>query len=81
MPLRPTLLEIYRGLEKIIAPGLKYAPYLYGDVLNAHVNSDVDWLDVGCGHHILPLWRGEEERSMYLPVVATWWESTPTWRL
>ena len=64
MPLRPTLLEIYRALEKIIAPGLKYAPYLYGDVLNAHVNSDVDWLDVGCGHHILPLWRGEEERSM-----------------
>lgn len=64
MSLRSMLLEIYHPLERVIVPGLKYAQYLYQDVLDSHVNSDVIWLDVGCGHHILPLWRGDEEKRM-----------------
>jgi len=64
MPLRSDLFKIYRALERVIAPGLRYAQYLYAEVLDSHVNADVDWLDVGCGHHILPLWRAQEEKSM-----------------
>ena len=64
MLLRSTLFEIYRALEQAIVPGLKYAQYLYEDVLDSHVNGDVDWLDVGCGHHILPVWRAEHERRI-----------------
>jgi ubiquinone/menaquinone biosynthesis C-methylase UbiE len=64
MPIRATLFDIYRALEKIIAPGLKYSHYLYEDVLDSHVKGDVDWLDVGCGHHVLPLWREEQELNM-----------------
>jgi ubiquinone/menaquinone biosynthesis C-methylase UbiE len=64
MSSRSTLFKIYRALEKIIAPGLKYSQDIYEDILNSHVNGGVDWLDVGCGHHILPLWRADQERIM-----------------
>jgi ubiquinone/menaquinone biosynthesis C-methylase UbiE len=64
MRLRTTLFDVYRALEKRIAPGLKYSQYLYEDVLNSHVNGEVDWLDVGCGHRVLPPWRAEEEKSL-----------------
>ncbi len=64
MALRAALFDIYRALQRTIAPGLEYSHSLYEDVLNSHVNGSVDWLDVGCGHHVLPLWRGEEEKNM-----------------
>src|SRR5438477_9819841 len=64
MPLRSTLFEIYRALQKVVAPGLKYSQCLYEDVLNSHVNGEDDWLDVGCGHHVLPPWRAKEKSSM-----------------
>jgi ubiquinone/menaquinone biosynthesis C-methylase UbiE len=64
MRVRSALFGIYRALERIIAPRLKYSQYIYEDVLNSHINGGVDWLDVGCGHHVLPLWRAEQERGM-----------------
>lgn len=64
MPLRPTSFKVYGALEKVITPGLKYSQSLYEEVLNSYVNGDTDWLDVGCGHHVLPLWRAEQEMSL-----------------
>lgn len=64
MQLRPLLFRIYWALEKLIAPGLKYSHALYEDVLASQVHRDTAWLDLGCGHQILPLWRAEQEQQL-----------------
>jgi ubiquinone/menaquinone biosynthesis C-methylase UbiE len=64
MAARQNLEKAYRAVEGVITPGLKYSQFLYEDVLNSHVNGRVDWLDVGCGHQILPPWRGDEETRL-----------------
>ena len=62
--MRSTLYRIYWRLRKAIAPTLKYSQYLYEDVLKGYVNPNVIWLDLGCGHQILPSWRAEQEKNL-----------------
>ncbi len=64
MDIRRSLLGFYWKVRAIVAPTLQYSQYFYEDVLNQHVNRDVAWLDLGCGHQILPDWREEEERRL-----------------
>ncbi len=61
---RSTLYKIYGELRKLIAPSLRYSQYLYEDVLSQYVKPDVNWLDLGCGHQILPAWREDEEKRL-----------------
>jgi SAM-dependent methyltransferase len=61
---RTTLYRIYHGMRKVIAPLLKYSQYLYEEVLSEYVKPDVTWLDLGCGHQILPAWREQEEKRL-----------------
>jgi ubiquinone/menaquinone biosynthesis C-methylase UbiE len=56
--------KIYWRVEGVIAPTLKYSQYLYEDILKFYVNPNVKWLDLGCGHQILPTWRSEEEKHL-----------------
>jgi ubiquinone/menaquinone biosynthesis C-methylase UbiE len=51
-------------MRGVITPSLRYSQYLYEDVLSQYVNPDVTWLDLGCGHQILPAWREQEERRL-----------------
>jgi ubiquinone/menaquinone biosynthesis C-methylase UbiE len=37
---------------------------LYEKVLKEHVNGNTKWLDLGCGHQVLPFWREAEEREL-----------------
>lgn len=62
--MRRSLYRIYWRLRKTIAPTLKYSQYLYEDVLKSYVNEDVSWLDLGCGHQILPSWRAQQEKNL-----------------
>src|SRR6266581_2222108 len=64
MPIRAALLRFYRVLEAIISPGLRYSQYLYEDVLRSQVDDRTLWLDLGCGHNILPAWRAEQEKQL-----------------
>ena len=64
MSVRTTLYKIYGGMRRVIAPSLRYSQYLYEDVLSQYVNPDATWLDLGCGHQILPAWREQEERRL-----------------
>ena len=64
MPIRSLLFKIYWALEKVLVPDLQYAHSLYEQVLMSHVAGDTEWLDVGCGHQILPQWRAEPERQL-----------------
>ena len=62
MNLRARLYKVYWALRSRIAPGLKYSQYVYEDVLKQYVTPQTQWLDLGCGHSMLPKWRENEER-------------------
>ena len=48
--------SVYWWLESVIDPGTRSSQYYYADILNASIGVDSRWLDVGCGHSILPDW-------------------------
>ncbi len=64
MKTRDHLYNIYSGLQVLIVPQLRYSQSLYEDVLDANVSSESDWLDIGCGHQLLPPWRLEQEKVL-----------------
>jgi SAM-dependent methyltransferase len=64
MALRPKLFDIYGRLRDAIAPGLRYSQHFYEQHLAQTVAPDLDWLDLGCGHRVLPEWRASAERAI-----------------
>lgn len=64
MSMRSKFLNIYWGLRRIIAPQLRYSQYVYEEVLRRYVNPYSDWVELGCGHSILPSWRLAEEKQL-----------------
>lgn len=58
------LQKTYEFLKRRIVPQLRYSQSIYEDVLVSSVNEGAAWLDVGCGHHLLPTWRGDSERTL-----------------
>ena len=64
MSLRSTLLRVYWAMRGVIAPKLRYSQESYEDVLTQHVQIGTRWIDIGCGHSILPPWRLEKERRL-----------------
>jgi SAM-dependent methyltransferase len=64
MPLRSKLFDIYGRLRDAIVPGLRYSQHFYEQRLAGAVSKDVDWLDLGCGHRVLPEWRGAAEQGI-----------------
>jgi SAM-dependent methyltransferase len=57
------LLGFYGAAKRLIVPTLKYSQTIYEDMLKKYVNDKTKWLDLGCGHQVLPHWRlGEEKR-------------------
>ncbi len=45
-------------------PGLKHSQSIYNNILKNYVKHDIYWLDLGCGHRILPFWLYEEEKNL-----------------
>ena len=41
-------------LMKLMLPDLVWNQEIYGTLVHRHLNKDSKWLDVGCGHQILP---------------------------
>lgn len=64
MSLERICFDFYRRVQPTLAPGLKYSQTLYEDVLVAEVGQDVTWMDLGCGHQMLPPWRFESEQKL-----------------
>ena len=62
--LRNKLYRLYLATERILAPSLKYAQAIYEDEISSRLKHDITWLDVGCGHHILPPWRESQELAL-----------------
>jgi ubiquinone/menaquinone biosynthesis C-methylase UbiE len=61
---RKALYKLYWKLQAAIAPGLTDSQQDYEDVLDRCAAGELRWLDVGCGHHLLPTWRFEEEKKL-----------------
>jgi ubiquinone/menaquinone biosynthesis C-methylase UbiE len=55
--------KIYWSFEQLIVPGLRNSQYLYKEVLEAHVPRGGRWLELGCGHQILPDWMACSNRT------------------
>ncbi len=64
MSWRDISFRIYWWLEKRIAPELRYAQYDYEETLLKMVPEGAKWLDIGCGHQILPDWRLKQEQEL-----------------
>lgn len=64
MPTRAHLFNIYGRLRDAIVPGLRYSQSLYEERLARSVTPTRDWLDLGCGHRVLPEWRGAAEGTL-----------------
>jgi len=55
---------IYGRLKRLIAPELRYSQDLYEETLKSQITAEMAWLDLGCGHQILPSWRAAEEQKL-----------------
>jgi len=62
--LRDRCFNLYWRMRDRITPGLEYTQAVYERVLARAVNGETCWLDLGCGHQILPPWRLEEELQL-----------------
>jgi ubiquinone/menaquinone biosynthesis C-methylase UbiE len=58
------LRKFYGFSKNVIVPDLRYSQYEYEDVLSDRVAEQSHWLDLGCGHHLLPEWRLVEEQEL-----------------
>ncbi|MFX0137155.1 MAG: hypothetical protein ACFFDN_26180, partial [Candidatus Hodarchaeota archaeon] len=56
--------KFYKKLKLVIAPTLRYSQYIYEDILNENCKANCIWLDLGCGHNLLPPWRYEQEKQL-----------------
>ena len=54
----------YWWLEERLAPGVRYAQVDFEERLVSTVRAGDTWLDVGCGHTLLPEWRASQEREL-----------------
>lgn len=62
--LRRVLLRTYWRLEKLLTPRLDYSQHQYEAFLARAVAPGCRWLDLGCGHQLLPAWRPDGEKSL-----------------
>jgi ubiquinone/menaquinone biosynthesis C-methylase UbiE len=61
---RKALFNLYWKMERLLVPQLKNCQYSYEEVLNGVVKDNIRWLDLGCGHQVLPSWRFEQEKRL-----------------
>ncbi len=54
--LRKILFRIYYFAERLLAPDLRNAQFVYREVLKAKLTSQILWLDIGCGRRLFPEW-------------------------
>jgi 2-polyprenyl-3-methyl-5-hydroxy-6-metoxy-1,4-benzoquinol methylase len=62
----------YARARTHIAPAVRNSQYAYRDALRQALSGQGRWLDVGCGHDMLPEWMASEDRDLNL----TAWTAT-----
>jgi len=56
--------RFYRKSARVIAPRLRYSQESYESALAGLIAPRVRWLDLGCGHQVLPEWRRQQEDAL-----------------
>jgi SAM-dependent methyltransferase len=46
-----------------LVPGVRNSTWAYRDLLTTHVATASRWLDLGCGHQLLPTWMHDGEQA------------------
>lgn len=64
MNLRDPLYRLSGKLQRRITPGLQYSQAVFEERLRTLVAGARSWLDLGCGHRLLPEWREEAELAL-----------------
>jgi SAM-dependent methyltransferase len=64
LSVRDAFFGFYRKVQSIVAPKLKYSQLEYEAVLQERVAGGDSWMDLGCGHALLPPWRLEQEQAL-----------------
>ncbi len=65
--IRNWLYRFYLAVQRVLVPGLRNSEYTYRETLLFQVNPQVLWLDLGCGHQLLPDWMpssDEDQRAI-----------------
>jgi SAM-dependent methyltransferase len=57
-------LRMYDRLAKRIVPGHRHTQIVYHEWLLSVLSTECDWLDLGCGHQILPPWVNADEAGI-----------------
>ena len=63
LTIRQRLYRFYDRTEQRIAPGLRYSQLEYVEILQ-EFSPGCRWLDLGCGHQIIPEWLEDTERAI-----------------
>lgn len=48
--------RFYSNAQRLLVPGLQNSQYLYKERLITALQPETRWLDLGCGHQVLPDW-------------------------
>ena len=56
--------RFYWRAAPMLAPGITDSQYFYEQAVTRLAPGSARWLELGCGHHILPPWRFEEEKQL-----------------
>lgn len=64
MEVRRKFYAWYHRVQHLLVPRLRYSQDIFEDELDAIVHPGCSWLDVGCGHHLLPRWRLQKEQEL-----------------
>jgi ubiquinone/menaquinone biosynthesis C-methylase UbiE len=55
--------QAIRGFARVLNLDLKHAQRRYFETLNEQIRPGVRWLDLGCGHQIVPAWAAREDEQ------------------
>jgi ubiquinone/menaquinone biosynthesis C-methylase UbiE len=67
MSVRRRFFQFYFKLKGVIAPSLRHPQAFYGDAIKESIRPGVSWLDLGCGHQVLPSWCGVDDQELVKP--------------
>lgn len=62
--MRETLFKAYWRVERTLCGDLRNAQEHYERMLEPLVADGASWLDLGCGHQVLPQWREQAETAL-----------------
>jgi len=63
--------KAYDWMRRLVKPTLRNSHYEYCDRLREYLRGRGRWLDLGCGHSLLPAWFSPDEQSLDLTAWKT----------